>query len=106
MLLCLERLDMKSFFLMISFICILGYGVHLMADTQIGRCRFYGKKPSHGLTSGTMTIYHSGDLRRTGTRGKVNIWKGTGAVWVIFGRTQDQELNHFEINGALQTCRK
>ena len=96
---------MKTFFLLFSSLIVL-YSASLLADTTIGTCRFSGKKPIHGLTSGTMTMYHSGDLKRVGTRGKVTLWKGSGAVWVIFGRAQDQALNRFEINGSLQTCKK
>ena len=96
---------MKNIFFILTFFILL-YSMHLSADTTIGTCRFSGNKPVHGLTSGTMTIYHSGDLKRVGTRGKVTLWKGTGAVWVIFGRTQDQALNRFEVNGSLQTCQK
>ena len=76
----------------------------LQADTLIGKCRFSGSQPSHGLISGSLKIYHSGDLKRVGTRGKIRIWKGTGSVWVIFKNAQDQALNRFEIQGNLQTC--
>ncbi len=70
----------------------------------IGKCRFEGKKPSSTKIYGRMTIYHSGDVKRTGTSGAKTIWKGTGDVWVIFKSRQDVDKNEFRVTGKVQTC--
>ena len=72
--------------------------------TSIGKCRFEGSKPSRGLNSGGLQIYHNGSVRKTGIRGGKNVWSGSGDVWVIYNNRRDVGNQIFEISGKVQEC--
>ena len=72
--------------LVLSFLAFLAPVSSASADSTIGSCRFKGPKPKKGTSFGSMTTYHDGDLRKTGTRGRKSIYKSKGNVWVIFSR--------------------
>ena len=68
----------------------------------IGKCYFDGDEPSKCFSFGTVTIYHNGTVNKTASRGDVNIWEGSGDVWVILGRPQDVGKNEFKVSGRVQ----
>jgi len=70
----------------------------------IGKCRFEGNRPSNCLNYGTLQVYHNGTVKKTGSRGGENVWKGSGDVWVIYKNKGDvgnprMSVPKFLING-------
>jgi hypothetical protein len=91
------------FFLMLTFTLV---DLNSQSKMSIGRCTFEGKQPTTIVSTGTLTIYHNGSMKRTGTNGGVNIWSGNGDVWVIFSDSKDISKFKFITNGKVQTCVK
>ena len=76
------------------------------ADSSIGRCFFYGDRPSSGTSIGGMQVYHNGSGRITGSRGSQQIYKVDGGdIWVIYSK-QSQKERYVFLGGSLQTCDK
>ena len=71
---------------------------------SIGRCNFYGNKPSSGTSIGGMMVYHNGTLRHTMTSGGTEIYEVDGGdVWVVYSRWD--QVSRYEFRGGnVQTC--
>jgi hypothetical protein len=89
------------------FFVLLVFGsLNSQTKMNIGRCTFEGKQPTTIVSTGSVTIYHNGTMKCTGTSGGVNVWTGNGDVWVIFSDSKDISKFKFITNGKVQTCVK
>ena len=70
----------------------------------IGRCTFSGTRPSQGTIRGGLEIMHNGGVKITSIRGGVNVWTGSGDVWVIYRSSREIGKHVFEVSGSVQTC--
>jgi len=70
----------------------------------IGKCRFEGNRPSNCMNYGTLQVFHNGTVKKTGTRGSKNVWKGSGDVWIIYKNKRDVGNQIFEVSGKVQEC--
>lgn len=92
---------MLSSFLILELFLI---GVGSSQGVSIGRCTFKGSRPSTStLIRGDVNII--GDVRQTGTRGGVSVWKGDGDVWVIYKTAREVGKHEFDVSGKVQVCR-
>lgn len=92
---------------MLLMLAVIGHVAVLNGDIQgmsIGRCSFKGDRPSSAtLIRGNVNII--GNVRQTGTRGGVNLWKGDGDVWVIYKSASEMGKHEFDVSEKVQSCR-
>ena len=93
-------------FSIFAFLGCLTWSPLSYADSTIGRCQFFGDRPSSGSSIGGMKVYHNGTGRITGSRGRQQIYRVDGGdVWVIYSK-QSQKERYVFLGGSVQTCDK
>lgn len=101
---------MKKIFSVFVF-SIISLGSFGQSRSLIGNCTFTkdsnNRAPSNILSiGGDIQLYHNGSFKQTGFEGSVNIWKGTGDIWVIYNNSNARNKYRFVTNGQIQTCQK
>ena len=101
---------MKKLLLMICF-SIIGTASFAQSRTLIGSCTFNkdsNNKAPTNITSigGDIQLHHNGSFKQTGSEGSVNVWKGTGDIWVIYNNSNARNKYRFVTTGQIQTCQK
>ena len=54
------------------------------ADWSHGTAKFKGNKPKKSMSSGQVTFYYNGTLKKVGSQGAADVWECTADVCVIY----------------------
>jgi len=73
---------------------------------NFGRCNFEGNSMGSSTMYAGIKIFYNGSIRKSGTSGNQNIWKGTGDICVVYEKQSAIGKHIFNVDGKVQECTK